>query len=383
MEIKGTNFESVYLELLNIVIRDGKRIKTRGGETIELLNVKTTIKEPMSICVGGKERDMNIFFLLMEAMWIFLGRNDVEPLTIFNSNMKHFSDDGETFHAPYGYRLRNYGVPSSYETYSKLCSEQKRQCICLNQSFDQIEKSIKMLSTDENDRRVVMSIWNPFLDLDFQCKDIPCNDMIMLKIRNKELHMTIQNRSNDLHWGLPTNYFQFSFLGQIISKCLGVKYGTQTHNSQSLHVYMDNPITLRMLNSKSENFVYTSPTKMYDIFSDFEITDKKNPIEMFDELHFYFNEIFQAVLHFYKTNKNSGEEWVKDNLIYKLLRNFITYKTEPKKNDEVKLKYAYLVLNESSEIGVIYDIQKLAASYFLNKVFDKSIIDKELLKFIL
>lgn len=66
--------------------------------------------------------------------------------------------------------------------------------------------------------------------------------MLMYKIRDGELHCTIQNRSNDVHWGLPTNVFQFSFLNEIIAECLGVDLGTQTHNSQSLHVYIENPL---------------------------------------------------------------------------------------------------------------------------------------------
>ena len=68
-------------------------------------------------------------------------------------------------------------------------------------------------------------------------KDIPCNDIVMLKIREGKLITTIGNRSNDLHLGLPTNIFQFSFLTELIAGALGVELGTQTHNSQSLHVY--------------------------------------------------------------------------------------------------------------------------------------------------
>ena len=71
-----------------------------------------------------------------------------------------------------------------------------------------------------------MSIWNTDFDLGTQTKDIPCNDLVMLKIRNGKMVTTIQNRSNDLHLGLPTNVFQFSFLTEMMAGCLGIELGT-------------------------------------------------------------------------------------------------------------------------------------------------------------
>lgn len=65
-----------------------------------------------------------------------------------------------------------------------------------------------------------------------------CNDMVMFKLRQGKLHMTVLNRSNDIHWGLyAVNLPTFQMLQQYIAARLGVKVGTQTHFSNSLHVY--------------------------------------------------------------------------------------------------------------------------------------------------
>ena len=210
---------------------------SRAGKVRELLDVKTIINNPYRRCVGGYARNINIFFLLAEAMWIVTGRKDVEFLKIFNGKMVDFSDNGVTFHAPYGWRLRHWGISSEGES--------------MDPGLDQVKEAVRLLSIDPETRQVVMSIWNPKFDLGVKSKDLPCNDMVMLKIRDGKLVTTVQNRSNDLHWGLPTNIFQFSFLTEVISLCLGVELGVQTHNSQSLHIYEWNNIAEQM----SELFV--------------------------------------------------------------------------------------------------------------------------------
>lgn len=229
------DFNRGYFELHKYLVNNGDRESSRYGDTIELLNFKTELLNPYQRCVGGHMRNINIYFLLAEALWIWAGRRDVKFLKIFNSTMGEFSDDGVHFHAPYGWRLRNYG-PDSMETYT----DSNKHAMC---GLDQISHAVTMLEKNPQDRRVVLGIWNAHLDLDTQSKDLPCNDLLMLKVRKGKLHSTIANRSNDLDWGLATNVFQFSFVTEIIASILGIELGTQVHNSQSLHLYTNNPLT--------------------------------------------------------------------------------------------------------------------------------------------
>lgn len=225
---KVESFGMLYPVINDYILTNKEKEESRAGEVKELLDVKTIITNPYQRCVGGYGRDINVFFLLAEAMWIAVGRKDVEFLEIFNSRMKDFSDDGKTFHAPYGFRLRHWGIRT----------EDKYEIgVNAAQGYDQVSDAIRLLSENHNTRQVVMAIWNPSFDLGAKSKDIPCNDLVMLKIRDGKMITTIQNRSNDLHWGLPTNIFQFSFLTEIMASCLGIELGTQTHNSQSLHIY--------------------------------------------------------------------------------------------------------------------------------------------------
>lgn len=236
--VRTDTFSDIYPFVNYYIFTQKEYEESRDGKVKEMLDMKTTLLNPYRRCVGGCERDINIFFLLAEAMWIALGRKDVAFLTLFNKKMSDFSDDGKTFHAPYGYRLRHFGIRTEDSFIDDNLNASK--------GYDQVIDAIKIFTENPNSRQVVMSIWNPNFDLGYKTKDIPCNDMVMLKIRNGKLITTIQNRSNDLHWGLPTNIFQFSFLTELMAGALGVELGTQTHNSQSLHIYEWNDIASKM-----------------------------------------------------------------------------------------------------------------------------------------
>ena len=275
--IKGRNFSAIYPEINSHVLNRGETVESRNGATLEVLDFKTSVENPVERCVGGFGRNINVFFLIAEALWIWAGRNDVEFLTTFNSKMGDFSDNGKTFNAAYGFRLRHYGVDANDtflaeqkdDNLRRYSSEDENPGIKvfsgkewepLNFNIDQIKWVLNLLHQDPETRRAVVTIWNPKFDTK-PSKDIPCNDMLMFKIRNGQLNMTIANRSNDLHWGLCTNIFQFSFLLEIMAEILGVQVGHQTHNSQSLHIYRDNPISDIMAKNAEQN-----PNLPYDLY---------------------------------------------------------------------------------------------------------------------
>lgn len=254
--INCDTFNSVYPRVNEYLLGDecGNWNPSRDGNVKEMLDIKTHILNPYRRCVGGYGRNINVFFLLAEAMWIALGRKDVAWLTLFNKQMEKYSDDGVCFHAPYGYRIRHWGNRSE-DTFVDENSQAAR-------GYDQLSDAVRLFAENPNTRQVVMSIWNPSLDLGFKTKDIPCNDIVMMKIREGHLITTIANRSNDLHLGLPTNIFQFSFLAEIVSSVLGIRMGTQTHNSQSLHVYDWNKSAFTM----RQNFINEKDAQtLYDI----------------------------------------------------------------------------------------------------------------------
>ena len=192
------------------------RTSPRGMDTDEWPNPIVTIYQRPHECVlFDPVRDANPFFHLFEAMWILAGRQDVGFLARFLKRIEDFSDDGRTFHAPYGYRLRRrWG--------------------------DQLLDVGHMLRAEPDTRRAVCSIWDPHADLSVQSKDIPCNDMIAFRVRNGRLDMTVFNRSNDVILGAyGANAVQFSFILQWMSSFTGIAMGRYFQISNSFHVYIN------------------------------------------------------------------------------------------------------------------------------------------------
>lgn len=362
-------FSKLYPVVNSYMINNIDFSQSRDGMVKELLDVKTMLKNPYNRCVGGYKRNINIFFLLVEAMWIVLGRKDVKTLINFNGNMKNFSDDGETFHAPYGFRLRHWGVRTE---------DKYEDGVSVAQGTDQVINAIRLLTENPNTRQVVMSIWNPNFDLGFKTKDIPCNDMIMLKIRGGKLITTIQNRSNDLHWGLPTNIFQFSFLTEIMSSCLGITLGTQTHNSQSLHIYDWNDIANVMYKEYTKNgfgldlYKWVKPVKM-----DFNFSHEV-PANRFREIEYNLSLIIDNINRVCDGEEENNDEirsleefshWLY--VVYLLLKIYIGYKENIKNSkddmykDEVRIKCISDIESiEKDNDMQEWDISALAKNFF-------------------
>lgn len=236
---QGNNARSLYFRQVSTLASSGAYVtKTRGRETREILNVLTVINNPKQMCVLIPERKWNPWLALSESLWVLAGKNTIDELVPYNKYITDYSDDGKTLYGAYGYRIA-----------------------------DQLAPLVNRLQNDPGDRRAVLSIWHP-VDLIAPTKDPPCNDMVMFKLRDGKLHMTVINRSNDIHWGLyAVNIPEFAMLQLCIAAVLGVQVGTQTHLSNSLHYYTDEPraksITARMLRSSLSFGSYPNSEELF------------------------------------------------------------------------------------------------------------------------
>lgn len=203
------------------LLRDGGVWReSRAGRVIEYPEPVTTVYEkPYERLLFSPARDANPFFHFMEALWMLDGRNDVKSISYYVKRMETFSDDGETLHGAYGYRWRNYFIQ------------------------DQILNVINRLKTSPEDRRVVLGMWDPAGDFymgESDARDVPCNTHIYFKIRDKNLHMTVCCRSNDMIWGAyGANAVHMSMLQEFIAYSVGVGIGRYTQISDSFHAYED------------------------------------------------------------------------------------------------------------------------------------------------
>lgn len=159
-----------------------------------------------------------------------------------------------TFEYTYYSRLRCYPdckirawIPSVTESgeelkeaVKKISSDEK----CQVERIDQVEKAIKILKKDPTRRSVVLHTWVPYRDLmKFGPKrektSSPCILLIYPQLVDGKLHMFAIMKTNDLYNAWPENAYAITSLQKYMADKIGVKTGTYTHFSVSMHIYKD------------------------------------------------------------------------------------------------------------------------------------------------
>lgn len=221
--VTGNVSEALWLVKQKIEV-DGVLVETRNGKAKELLEPCCIVyNNPCERVLFYPERDANPVFHFMESLWMLAGRRDVEWISMFNNGISQYSDDGVLFHAAYGHRWR--------ESFG----------------YDQIPMVVHRLCTYPNDRRAVLTMWDPDRDcsLSNEAKDYPCNTHIYFRSQNGKLDMTVCNRSNDMIWGaFGANVVHMSILQEYIAARCKLEVGIYTQITNNMHAYLDTLKTL-------------------------------------------------------------------------------------------------------------------------------------------
>ena len=239
--IKARNVNAAYMQGLSLLRSDGVRQGSRAGEVLVMPTPVTTVYErPTERVLFEPNRDANPFFHLGEALWMLAGRNDARWLDRFVSDFStRFAEEDGLQHGAYGYRWRqHFDVEGGGDIHAP----------------DQLDTIIGLLKRNPEDRRIVLTMWDPVADLNTARKDIPCNTHAYLRLRPAELDLpgmeekkawraldlTVCCRSNDAVWGAyGANAVHFSILQEYLAARLGAAVGTYYQISNNFHVYTE------------------------------------------------------------------------------------------------------------------------------------------------
>ncbi len=216
--IEVRNVHCALPEMMYQLQRKGIRRDSRNGPVLRLPEPCTIKYErPQERVVFWPERAANPFFHLLESLWMLAGRRDVEYPASIVSSMRDFSDGGATFHGAYGYRWR------------------------VHFNVDQVLKIAEALKVNPDDRRQVLTMWDPMVDLGADSKDLPCNTHAYLsRDQDGRLDLMVCNRSNDAVWGaLGANAVHFSVLQEVMAGLISCPIGRYWQVSNNMHLYLD------------------------------------------------------------------------------------------------------------------------------------------------
>lgn len=104
-------------------------------------------------------------------------------------------------------------------------------------TVDQLKSIVERLDKRSDDRRLIVSHWNPG-ELD-QMSLPPCHLLYMFGIQGDELNLCMIQRSMDCPLGAPYNIASYSLLLLLICRITGLKPGKFCHFAWNVHIYQD------------------------------------------------------------------------------------------------------------------------------------------------
>ena len=219
--IKGQTLNTLTMALMKEVM-DGDVSTSRNGDVHYLNNALLELGNPRARHLHLDGRKNNIFATLAEVFWVMAGEDKIDPyLSYFLPRAVDFSDDKETWRGAYGPRIY---------------------------ANNQVQGVIDIFKKEGLDsRRAVISIYDSMLDsptglkdifrLD-SSKDIPCNNMLHLYVRDGKLNCNAFSRSGDVVWGVTNiNIVEWTVLMEYIAQEIGVDVGTYSHFITNVHIY--------------------------------------------------------------------------------------------------------------------------------------------------
>ena len=285
--ITGRNINHIWPQAKVLLNEYHVHRPSRVGDVWECTDPVTTVYErPWERVLFDHVRNANPFFHLMEALWMLAGRNDVAFLEKYNSRISDYVGKEPHLHDAYGYRWRRaFDLDGGAE----------------DDYADQLKKIIRMLKKNPDERRAVLTMWNPLWDLERpELPSVPCNLVVTFKVRQQKLDMIVFCRSNDIVMGAyGANVVHFSLLQEYMAQMMGYQIGRYWQVSDSWHAYVKNWEIYGGL--KIDNFVdpyYQEYCHVLPLVSNIETFDEDLQIFMngdFNSPFLYRNKFFVEV----------------------------------------------------------------------------------------
>lgn len=151
----------------------------------------------------------------------------------------------------YGFQWRHFG--SLYGNYKSTD---------YHKGVDQFKKLVDTLKTNPDDRRMIVSAWNP-MDLDRMALP-PCHYGFQVTVINGRLNLLWNQRSVDVALGLPFNIASYALLLTLLAKESGFKPGILTGFLADTHIYVNH---IEGLNEQLRREEYWLPGIFIDNFT--------------------------------------------------------------------------------------------------------------------
>lgn len=265
---ESSDLNSLYLELVNSLIRNGTEIVKEGRGIKELNPCLIKINNPKEGILVVKGRAYSPAFVIAETIWNLTADSD-DWLCNYNPIYRQYFTDGK-LKAGYGNRIFNWGNKTN-----------------------QFELVAQRLTNEPQTEHASIIIFNPTYDL-VKPKFVPCITKIKFRIRNNKLHMTSFMRSQDVWLGFPYDINLLLTLFQLMAIRLNIEMGDYFHYCDVLRLYEVN---------------YNQAAKIENVPFDCNNRIELEGIRDFQKLHFYKSILKELPDNSLELISNEPEYW--------------------------------------------------------------------------
>lgn len=235
----ATTNEDTYLSALKYILENGeKRVDRTGVGTLSVFGMQNRydLSKTFPILTGKRVPFKSV---LSELLWFMEGSGDERRLaeihygkprselsdktTIWTANAQApYWKDKAKFEGDlgrvYGVQFRSWRTPDG-------------------KTIDQVEKLIAGLKENPNDRRHILTAWNPG-EID-QMGLPPCHITSQFNVSQNRLSCHLTQRSADYFLGVPFNIASYALLTHMIARLCGLEVGEFVHTTVDSHIYLD------------------------------------------------------------------------------------------------------------------------------------------------
>ena len=157
---------------------------------------------------------------------------DTEKTQIRNSIMDKERDLGPI----YGFQWRHFGGEYQWNQ-KRIDAKPTDNFNPKKPGIDQVQNAIDKLKNNPNDRRILVSAWNPVAIPQMALP--PCHVMHQLVVRDGKLSLIWTQRSCDMFLGVPYNIASYALLLLLYAKESGLEPGTLKGELHDAHIYQN------------------------------------------------------------------------------------------------------------------------------------------------
>lgn len=203
-----------YLDLLRDILENGVDKMDRTGvgtRSVFGRQMRFDLNEGFPLLTTKK---MHLKSIIYELLWFIRGDTNVRYLQEHGVRIwNEWADENGDLGPVYGAQWRNWN----------------------GAGIDQLAEVIETLKRNPNDRRMIVSAWNPS-----QLKAMhlpPCHMMFQFYVANGKLSCMLYQRSCDMFLGVPFNIASYALLTMMIAQVCGLKLGDFVHVLGDTHIY--------------------------------------------------------------------------------------------------------------------------------------------------